>query len=158
MALFLVPATLEEANAVVRRLHRHHRPVPGAKFCIGVSDGRTGMADEDYPKFCGVLIAGRPIARGFDDGVTLEVTRCATDGTRNAASLLYGAARRATFALGYRRLITYTRADESGASLRGAGWKVIAERPARSWARSSKARPRDDQSEPYARLLWEASA
>ncbi|MGN9796199.1 XF1762 family protein [Streptomyces sp. OZ13] len=51
----------------------------------------------------------------------LEVTRTATDGTRNANSLLYGAAWRAAKALGYTRLITYTQASETGASLRGTG-------------------------------------
>jgi hypothetical protein len=83
-------------------------------------------------------MVGRPIARAFDDGRTLEVNRTATDGTPNANSALYGAAWRAAKALGYLRLITYTQAGESGASLRGAGWRVIAERPARaSWSASS---------------------
>ena len=40
--------------------------------------------------------------------------------------------------MGYLRLITYTQAGESGASLRGAGWRVVAERPARpSWREST---------------------
>lgn len=143
----VVPLSLAEANALVSRLHRHHQPVPGAKFCIGAAVGESVV---------GALIVGRPVARAYDDGWTLEVTRCATDGTRNAPSLLYGAARRATFALGYRRLITYTRTDESGASLRAAGWKVLAEREARSWADCSKSRPRVETTEPHARLLWEA--
>jgi len=147
--LLVQPVTLAEANEFVRQHHRHHQPVPGAKFCVGVSCGGA---------VCGVAIVGRPVARHYDDGWTMEVTRLATDGTRNASSLLYGACRRATFALGYRRLITYTRTDESGASLRGAGWRVIAERVARSWDASSKARPRVDKSEPHARLLWEATA
>ena len=30
--------------------------------------------------------------------------------------------------MGWRRLITYTLQEEGGASLRGAGWKVLAER------------------------------
>lgn len=148
MSLALVPLTLAEANALVRRWHRHHQPVPGCKFVIGASDGQDVR---------GAIIVGRPVARAYDDGWTLEVTRCVTDGTRNAPSLLYGAAQRAAFALGYRRLITYTRTDESGASLRGAGWKVVAKREARSWAEASKARPRVDKSEPSERWLWEVS-
>ncbi|WP_325051155.1 XF1762 family protein [Micromonospora craniellae] len=39
----------------------------------------------------------------------VEVTRVATDGTRNANSLLYAATWRAARARGYRRLVTYTR-------------------------------------------------
>lgn len=146
--LELVPLGLSDANEMVRQFHRHNQPVPGCKFCIGVQQG---------DKLVGAIIVGRPVARWYDNGHTLEVTRCATDGTRNAPSMLYAAAQRATFALGYRRLITYTRTDESGATMRGIGWKVIAERPARSWAKASIARPREDQSEPHARLLWEAS-
>ena len=70
-----------------------------------------------------------PYRRHLDDGRTLEVTRCCTDGAKNAASMLYGAAWRATKALGYRRLITYTLAEEPGTSLRAAGWTVVAESP-----------------------------
>jgi hypothetical protein len=36
--------------------------------------------------------------------------------------MLYGAIARAARALGYRRLITYTLASESGTSLRAVGW------------------------------------
>lgn len=149
MSLKLCPMPLREANRFIALWHRHHRPVPGAKFALGAATLGTMV---------GIVVVGRPVARAFDDGWTLEVTRCATDGHRNACSFLYGAARRAAFALGFRRLITYTRADESGASLRGAGWRVIAERPARSWQRSSLARPRSDKSEPFQRLLWEVAA
>jgi len=80
------------------------------------------------------------VARSYDDGRTLEVNRTCTDGTPNANSALYGAAWRAARALGYLRLITYTQEGESGASLRGAGWRIVGERPARlSWAASSVA-------------------
>ena len=105
-----------------------------------------------------VCIVGRPVARHFDDGQTLEVNRTATDGTRNANSMLYGAAARAAFALGYTRLITYTQASESGSSLKAAGWKVIAQREARlGWTTPS--RPRSDiRSSGVARQLWEVVA
>ncbi len=147
--LVVVPLGLEEANELVRRWHRHHQPVPGAKFCIGAAAGGAVV---------GAVVVGRPVARAFDDGWTLEVTRLVTDGTPNACSLLYGAARRAVFALGYRRLITYTRTDEGGASLRGAGWRVIATRRRRSWEADSRARPRVETSEPAERWLWEVTA
>jgi hypothetical protein len=65
------------------------------------------------------------VARHLDNGWTLEVTRCTTNGTKNAASLLYGAAWRATKALGYRRLITYTLVEEPGTSLKAAGWQAL---------------------------------
>ncbi len=105
--------SLREAKEYVALHHRHHRPPVGHKFSLGVytTDGRL----------CGVGIIGRPVARLLDDGTTLEVTRTATDGTRNANSCLYGAARREAAQRGYRKLITYTMNFESGASLRGAG-------------------------------------
>ena len=147
--LRLVPVSLADANGFVVMWHRHHQPVPGHKFSIGVAD------QDDVLR--GVAIIGRPVARPFDDGLTLEVNRTATDGTANANSMLYGAAARAAFALGYHRLITYTQEGESGASLRGAGWKVIAQRPpSRSW--SVPSRPREDKHPlGIARTLWEAS-
>lgn len=99
---------------------------------------------------------GRPVARHYDDGTTLEVNRTCTDGTPNANSMLYGAAWRAAKALGYRRLITYTRADESGASLKAAGWKVVAQRSAnKGW--NCPSRPRVDTTQyGIQRTLWEA--
>lgn len=83
-------------------------------------------------------MAGRPVARHFDDGLTLEVNRTCTDGTANANSMLYGAIWRAGKAMGYKRCITYTQHDESGASLRAAGWICVKEiEPRGSWADST---------------------
>lgn len=144
----VVPLPLDEANAFVAFHHRHHGPVVGAKFCLGVSDGDGAIR--------GVAIVGRPVARGLDDGLTLEVTRVATDGAKDACSALYGAARRAAFALGYTRLITYTLATEAGASLRGAGWRVVGEVRGRSWSCAS--RPRVDKHPAQDKLRWEAQA
>jgi hypothetical protein len=148
MSLELQPITFSEAAEYIRREHRHHTPPLSWKFGVAVNDGE---------KVVGVIVIGRPVARHYDNGWTLEVTRCCTDGTKNACSMLYSAAKRATFALGYRKLITYTRSDESGSSLKAAGWRVIGERKARSWQKASKSRPRVDKSEPYQRVLWEAS-
>ncbi len=83
-------------------------------------------------------MVGRPVARALDDGITSEIIRTCTDGTHNANSMLYGAAVRACKAMGYRRVITYTQEDESGASLRAAGFVRIQALPARKgWAASS---------------------
>src|SRR4249920_3671155 len=106
--LEIIPMVLDEANAFVEQHHRHHQPVPGAKFCIGV-------ARDDV--VVGVAIVGRPVARMLDNGWTLEVNRVCTDGTKNACSMLYAASWRAAKALGYRKLITYTLPEEGGESL-----------------------------------------
>jgi len=143
--LSLCPITLSEANEFVRVNHRHHGEVVGHKFSIGLA------TDEEI---CGVIICGRPVARGMDDGLTIEVNRCCTDGTKNACSKLYSAAWRAAKALGYKKMITYTLADESGSSLSAAGWKVIHTVPGRSW--SSPSRPRVDKHPLQDKLCWEA--
>jgi hypothetical protein len=52
--------------------------------------------------------------------------RVCTDGTPNACSALYGACRRIAKAMGYTRVITYTLADEDGASLRAVGARRVA--------------------------------
>src|SRR5271170_7763087 len=103
--LHLVPVDFKTACGFVAMWHRHHQPPVGHKFSLGVASG-----DE----LVGVAMIGRPVSRMFDDGLTLEVNRTATDGTPNANSMLYGAAWRATKALGYCRLITYTQEGEPG--------------------------------------------
>ena len=148
MSLRLVPVSWDQARDFNRMWHRHHkRPPPGHKFCTGVAT--------DADVLVGVAIIGRPVSREYQDGLTLEVNRTVTDGHPNANSMLYGAAARGAFAMGYRRLITYTQGDESGASLRAAGWRVVAERPARrGW--DTRSRPREDRgADGVARTLWE---
>ena len=142
-----IPLTLSEANELVRRLHRHHPPVVGHKFSIGAVVGG---------EIVGAAIIGRPVARLLDDGLTLEVTRLATDGTRNACSFLYGRAARATFALGYKRIGTYILASESGASLKAAGWRLIGQAGGGTWNREN--RPRIDLAPTQAKLRFELKA
>lgn len=149
MTLHLAPVRFRDAAAFVAMWHRHHQSPVGMVFAVGAADS-DGVLH-------GVAIVGRPVARLFDNGQTLEVTRTATDGTFNCNSLLYGAAWRAAKALGYTRLITYTQAGETGASLRAAGWRVLAERPAHpGWDRPSRPRTATG-TEAIPRTLWEAS-
>lgn len=143
VALRVVPVSFADACAFVAQWHRHHAPPVGCKFSLGVAAADGVLR--------GVAIVGRPVARYSDDGQTLEVLRTATDGTAHVNSMLYGAAWRAAKALGYRRLITYTQAGESGTSLRAAGWRVIAERPA-------SARRALRGTENVQRYLWEVAS
>lgn len=144
----IVPIHLAEANAFVAKFHRHHKPTTGNKFSIAIADKTDAIR--------GVAIVGRPVARMLDDGWTLEVNRCCTDGVKNGCSMLYGRAWQVAKALGYRKLITYTFSEEGGASLRGAGWKCIGERGGGNW--NVKSRPRIDTDVLLRgqKLLWEA--
>lgn len=137
---------LDEANAFVTQHHRHHKPVVGHLFSLGAT--LNG-------ELVGVAIVGRPVARMRDDGLTAEVTRLCTDGTRNACSFLYGAAARAAFALGFQRIGTYILASEPGTSLTGAGWRLIGETKGGSWSRPS--RERTDKHPTQPKLLFEAT-
>lgn len=124
MSLTICPVTLNQANAFVVMLHRHHGAVTGHKFAIGCLDG---------DRLCGVCIVGRPVARCLDDGQTAEITRLCTDGTRNACSKLYAAAWRVCRAMGYVRLFTYILDTEPGTSLRAAGFRFDGETKGGSW-------------------------
>lgn len=148
LRLHVVPIALDEARAFIAEHHRHHVPPVGHKFSLAVADESGAVR--------GVACIGRPVARGLDDGWTLEVTRVATDGCPNACSALYSAAWRAARALGYRRLGTYTLATESGVSLRAAGWREVGRVSGRSW--SCPSRPRVDKHPTQNKIRWEASA
>lgn len=150
MTLRLVPVSLLVANEHVAAWHRHNAPVVQCIFRVGVAD------DEGVLR--AVAIVENPKARGSANGDTVEITRVASDGTRNACSMLYGACSRAAFALGYRRVITYIQGDEPGTSLDASGFRLIASRPARKgW--DTVSRPRDNATyRSVPRQLWERVA
>jgi hypothetical protein len=146
VSLSLQPIDFDEACAFIAQHHRHHLPPQGWKFGVAINDGE---------KVVGVVTVGRPVARMLDDGATLEVTRNCTDGTPHAASMLYGAAWRASKAMGYRRLITYTLIEEPGTSLKAAGWKPLYVTAGGSWARPNRFRV--DKAPTGQKTLWEAA-
>ncbi len=143
--LHVVPCDFSEAVAFVRQHHRHHRPPVGHKFSLAVADESSTVR--------GVCMVGRPVARGNDDGWTLEVTRLASDGCDNACSCLYGAAWRTAKSMGYRRCITYILDCEPGVTLKAAGWKCLGQRGGGSW--SCQSRPRVDKHPTQKKLLFE---
>ena len=120
-----VPIELKEANAFVETLHRHHVPVHRDKFRVGC------LADDGH--LCGVIQLARPVSRVLDDGETIEVVRCCTDGERNACSFLYSKAARIAKEIGYKKIITYILSTEDGTSLKASGWSREADTVGRSW-------------------------
>jgi hypothetical protein len=136
----LRPISIRDASAYVARWHRHLAKKKPPRALFALSAWRE-LSDVDP---CGVIIVGRPKARMLQDGRTCEVVRCAVrEGERNAASFLYGAAKRAAKALGYLRCVTSTLVTESGASMRAVGAKLVRTVPGEEWDRPS--RPRDIQ-------------
>jgi hypothetical protein len=132
----IAPITLKKANEIVTQWHRHHKPSVGHKFSIAL------LQDEDY---IGIAICGRPVARGSDDGLTLEVARLCTDGTPNACSKLYGACARVAKEMGYVKIQTYILQSEPGTSLKASGWIMEAVTAGGQWKRTDGVINRTDQ-------------
>lgn len=144
-SLTVKPIPLADANAAVARWHRHHKPTVGHKFSLGLfADG----------ELVGAAICGRPVAR-MEPVTTLEATRVVVrEGVPNGCSKLYGAVRREGIRRGFRRVITYTLASESGKSLTAAGWRPVRYTKGGSWSRPS--RGRTDKAPIVPKLRWEA--
>ncbi len=131
----VVPISRDAARAFVREHHRHNPGHAGAEVL------RVGLAVDG--ELIAVGIAGMP-CRELMDGFTLEITRVCTLGHENACSRIYGQLARAAKATGWRRLFTYTLVEESGASVRAAGFYLDGEVPARDYLAKNGSRPRYD--------------
>lgn len=142
--MIAVPIEFKDACAFVTEHHRHHAAPQGHKYSIAAAVGE---------KVVGVVIVGRPVSRMMQDGWTLEVTRLATDGTRNACSFLYAAAWRAARAMGYKKLTTCILDTEPGVTLKAAGWRLVGMCGGGSWSRVE--RPRIDNHPTQTKLRFE---
>ena len=127
---------LVEANAFIEGVHRHHKPVQGHRFSVGVEQGG---------KLVGVAVVGRPVARMTDQKNICEVTRLATDGTKNACSFLYAQCARAAQALAFREIQTFILDGEPGTTLKAAGWECVGPSSGGDWNRPSRGGRRTDQ-------------
>ena len=112
--LEIKPISLADANNYIIEHHRHHDKVQGHKFSIAVYDEENILH--------GVAVVGRPVSRHLDNGMTLEVTRLCTDGTKNACSILYARCAKIARDMGYKKIITYILESEYGSSLLASGW------------------------------------
>lgn len=132
----VVPLSIRQANELVARLHRHHKPVRGHRFSLGL---------EHEGRLVGAVIVGRPVARACDQWRVAEVTRLVTDGSKNACSMLYGAAARVAKEMGFLKIQTYILAEEPGTSLIASGWLEVGQTSGGSWNRPSRGGRREDQ-------------
>ena len=128
----IVPITFKVANQFVSMFHRHNKKVLSAKLYIGLMKGN---------ELIGVAIGGRPVARGLDDGRTLEITRvCVKEGNPNANSMLYGRMAKVAQLMGYRRVITYTLKREAQSSLLAVGASPTEATKPHQWSTPSRQR------------------
>lgn len=139
-----VPISQKNANNFVNSLHRHHVAAVGDKYRLAVAD-ETG-------KIVGVIQVGRPVSRILDDGNTVEVIRCCTDGTKNACSFLYSKASKIAKLMGYKQIITYTLESESGSSLRASGFQFDGMTDGGSW--NCKSRHRKQKAPTCKKKRW----
>ena len=127
----------DRAKRFIAEHHAHCRVPVTWRFHTAILNGRTLM---------GVAVVGNPVAPGLNGRGILEVNRLCIrrdtpDALRwNAASMLYGWCAREAARQGWRKIITYTRADEPGTSLRAAGWTQEARVRGRGWHSTRRAR------------------
>lgn len=149
--LSIQPVTLAEARAFVFNHHRHRRKPPrGWRYGAAIFNGSTRL---------GVVMVGRPVSRVLDGTKAIvEVNRLCLDFGLpaplrwNACSMAYTWAAREAEAKGWSKIITYTRTDEDGGSLRACGWIPAGFTKGRQWG--TEKRPREE-SEVSDRTRWE---
>ncbi len=129
------PLTIKEANEFIKEHHRHHRPTAR-------NNGKWALAAvDDNSVIVGVVIASSPVSATYMDGLTIELTRlCVKEGApKGVCSFLLSKSCSIWRSMGGVRVITYTLASESGASLRGAGWTLSGVvKPHKRWQNKSK--------------------
>lgn len=133
--IFVKPITIKRANEFIEKNHRHHRPTAR-------NTGRWALAAYDLNnKMVGAVIAGNPVSATYMDGVTIELTRlCVHESApKGTCSFLISRCCSIWKMMGGEKIITYTLASETGASLRGAGWTLAATvKPHKRWLNKTK--------------------
>lgn len=151
--LRVVPVSFSAAAAFVRAHHAHNpRPPAGWKYGAAICNGAQRV---------GIVMVGRPVARHADSSSTVEVSRLCIDRTVpaplawNACSQLLGWEAAEARRRGYTRIQTFTLREESGTSLRAAGWTLEGRAGGGAWSR--KARPRIQIAPVAPKLRWSRS-
>ena len=135
--LRLAPISFSAARLFIARHHRHCGPPHAWRFGAAVLNGSALM---------GVVTVGNPVAPAFNGRGIVEVNRLCIRGDLNpmlrwnCCSKLYAHAVGEAERRGFKRIITYTRVDEDGASLRGAGWDCEGPAEGRGWHSLRRAR------------------
>jgi len=148
--LQLIEVEFATVRDFVVQHHDHNPSLTGWRYGFGITNG---------PEMIGVASIGNPVGRGFVGKGVLEVNRVcirrdiARARAWNACSTLYGAAAREAKQRGMWKIITYTRDDEAGVSLKAAGWIPEARVRARKRGWDCDARPRE-RGEAIGKIRW----
>jgi hypothetical protein len=143
------PIDRESARRFVARHHTHCRPPVTWRFHTAIYNGRTLL---------GVALVGNPVAPALNGRGIVEVNRlCIRRDTAaalkwNAGSKLYGWCAREAARQGWQKIITYTRIDEPGVTLRAAGWTPDGLVRGRGW--HSARRPRSNTNSWIGKVRW----
>ena len=147
--LVLRPIRFAEARAFIAEHHQYCPPPVAWRFGKSIWNGRQML---------GVVTVGNPVARALMGRGIVEVNRrCIRRDVApllcwNAASMLYGDAARQAERAGFSRIITYSRQDEDGVSLRAAGWTDEGAAGGRGW--HSPSRPRGNRNAFVPKRRW----
>ena len=142
----------QEVERFIARHHAHCGVPLTWRFHQGVYNGAT---------LIGVAVVGNPVApalmrRGIVEVNRLCIRRDTPSALRwNAASMLYGWCAREAERQGWQKIITYTRADEPGTTLRAAGWEAEAKVRGRGW--HSQRRRRSNRNSWIDKIRWSRS-
>lgn len=151
--LKIKPVSFSTAKAFVSEHHRHCPAPAGWRFGAGIFNGST---------LIGVVMVGRPVARALDATRIVEVNRLCVRSdlapglSWNACSQLYGWASREALKRGFVKVITYTLEEESGVTLKAAGWAIEHTTKAKSW--STPSRLRTDKTPIVVKNRWTSGA
>lgn len=133
----IIPLTLKQANELVSKMHRHHKPCVGHRFSLGLMDKDDGLR--------GAAIVGRPVSREVNQWEVAEVNRLVTDGVWNGCSALYGACARVAKEMGFTKIQTYILESEPGTSLKASGWIFEDWTSGGNWNHGKRKGRREDQ-------------
>ena len=110
--IYIVPASLQEANDYLAEHIRQYRPMHGCKFSVGCA-------------LNGEIVGAAIVGRCRDDAQAVQIDRIFSTGSRAAYGMLYGACARAAQALGYWRIAAFLPEHRPDSALRAAGWKRV---------------------------------
>lgn len=152
----LAPCTVSAAKRQVKAWHRHLKNIQGGLFAAQVIYGQRCV---------GVAIFGNParVWQGTGRGVISRVAAPENlppvgNHASPVCTMLYGSLCRAAKALGYREAWTYTLPEESGVSLRAAGFVDMGISPGGDYCCPSRARKPSVRPEPKRRWLRRLAA